>query len=256
MKNLKILELTPENFLNYGVCGYKDAKKHLELRKKFEWFKKYYPKGLRIKIIFLKEGGYQGMIEYIPGEYAHRPVLAKDYMFIHCVFVGFKKEFKGRGYASSLIQECIIDAKKSGMHGVAVVVRKGSFMAKKDIFIKMGFVEVDKANPDFELLALKFDQTFLSPSFRNMKKQLKKYKNGLFVLRSVQCPYTEKNVNAIIDSAKNKFDIQARLVDLVDSNEVQDSPCAFGSFCIILDGEVISYHPISNTRFENILKKT
>ena len=255
MKELEILDLSPDNFLDYGVCGYKDSKKHLELRNKFEWFKKYYPKGLRIKIIFLKEGGYQGMIEYIPGEYAHRPVNAKDYMFIHCVFVGFKKEFKGKGYASSLIQKCINDANKAGMVGVAVVTRKGSFMAKKDIFVKMGFVEVDEASPDFELLALKFDINASNPSFRNMEKQLEKYQKGLFILRSVQCPYTEKNVNAIFDSAKNKFNLPVNLVDLSDSSEVQDSPCAFGSFCIILDGEIISHHPISNTRFENIIIK-
>ena len=41
MKNITLLELTPDNFLDYGVCGYKDAKKHIELRKKFEWFKIY-----------------------------------------------------------------------------------------------------------------------------------------------------------------------------------------------------------------------
>jgi predicted GNAT family acetyltransferase len=252
---MEILDLTPDNFVDYGVCGYKDAKKHIELRKKIEWFKKYYPKGLRIKILLHKKGGYQGMLEYIPGEYAHRPVNAKGFMFIHCVFVGFKKEFKGKGYASSLIQEVISDAKKSGMVGVAVVTRKGSFMVNKDIFMKMGFVVVDKADPDFELLALKFDQSALDPSFRNMGTQLEKYQKGLFILRSVQCPYTEKNVNAIIDSAKNQFNLNAKLIDLIDSFEVQDSPCAFGSFCIILDGEIISYHPISKTRFENILNK-
>jgi len=27
------------------------------------------------------------MIEYIPGKYAHRPVDAEGYMFIHCIFV-------------------------------------------------------------------------------------------------------------------------------------------------------------------------
>jgi len=42
---------------------------------------------------------------------------------------------------------------------------------------------------------------------------------------------------------------------LKDSNAVQHSPCAFGIFCIIYNGEIISYHPISNTRFENIMKK-
>jgi hypothetical protein len=74
-------------------------------------------------------------------------------------------------------------------------------------------------------------------------------------MRSVQCPYTEKNVNAIIESAKNKFNLKANLIDLKDSESAQKTPCAFGTFCIIYNGKVISYHPISNTRFENIMSK-
>jgi len=47
------------------------------------------------------------------------------------------------------------------MQGVAVVTRKGSFMAKKDVFLKNGFVLADKAEPDFELLVIKFNpQTY------------------------------------------------------------------------------------------------
>jgi hypothetical protein len=176
-------------------------------------------------------------------------------MFIHCIFVGFRNEFKGKGYASSLIDVCIKEAKDANMHGVAVVARKGPFMAKKDIFLKKGFVLVDEARPDFKLLVLKFNKKAANPKCRDMKKSLRKYEKGLFVIRSFQCPYTEKNVNAILESAKNKFNLEANLVDLEDSNAVQQSPCAFGTFCIIYNGEIISYHPISNTRFENIMKK-
>ena len=252
---MQIFDLTPDNIADYGVCGYKDVKKHLELRRKIDWFREYYPKGLRIKALFSKRGGYQGMLEYIPGKYAHRPVDAEGYMFIHCIFVGFKKEFKGKGYASSLIDECIKESKNANMQGVAVVTRKGPFMAKKDIFIKKGFVLTDKAEPDFELLVLKSNQEAANPKFRNMKKYLEKYEKGLFIIRSVQCPYTEKNVNAILESAKDKFNLKANLIALKNSNDVQNSPCAFGTFCIIYNGEIISYHPISNTRFENIMKK-
>jgi hypothetical protein len=35
------------------------------------------------------------MIEFIPCEYAHRPVEANNYMFIHCLFVGYRKEYNG-----------------------------------------------------------------------------------------------------------------------------------------------------------------
>ena len=160
-----IIDLTPENIADYGVCGYKDLKKHLELRRKIEWFNQYYPKGLRIKALVSKTGGYQGMLEYIPGKYAHRPVQAENYMFIHCVFVGFKSEFKGKGYASAMLDVCINESKEAGMQGVAVVTRKGPFMAKKDLFIKKGFAIVDTAKPDFELLALKFNPNVANPKF-------------------------------------------------------------------------------------------
>ena len=35
----------------------------------------------------IEQAGYQGMIEYVPGEYAHRPVNAVGYMVIHCIFL-------------------------------------------------------------------------------------------------------------------------------------------------------------------------
>jgi hypothetical protein len=247
-----IIDLTPETIADYGVCGYKDVEKHLELRRKIEWFKEYYPRGLRIKALVSKTGGYQGMLEYIPGRYAHRPVAADGYMFIHCIFVGFKGEFKGKGYASAMLDVCIEEAKEQGMRGVAVVTRKGPFMAKKDIFLKKGFHVVDVAKPDFELLALKFTDDAANPKFAI--PQLEGYSEGLTIIRSPQCPYSVKNVDAILVTAK-QMGIKANLIDLKDAQSAQQSPCAFGTFCIINDGKILSYHPISNTRFQNIMEK-
>lgn len=196
------------------------------------------------------------MLEYIPGEYAHRPVDAEGYMFIHCIFVGFRNEYKGKGHASSLIEECIKDAKNAKMQGVAVVTRKGPFMTHNTIFLKKGFQVVDCADPDFDLLANKFNVNSKNPKFKlNMTDNLKKYGDGVTIIRSVQCPYTEKNVNAILESAQNKFHLETNLIDLKDAYAVQHSPCAFGTFCIIYKGNIISHHPISNTRFENIMTK-
>lgn len=256
MKDAQIIDLTPDNIADYGVCGYKDVRKHIELKKKIEWFNQYHSKGLKIKVIISETGGYQGMLEYIPGEYAHRPVKSEGYLFIHCVFVGFKKEYKGKGFASSLIDEAIEEAREKKMYGVAVVTRNGPFMSGSEIFLKKGFEVIEKAEPDFELLVLKFDKKFENPKFKpNMDQQLKKYNKGLTLIRSVQCPYTEKNVNAIIDTAKKKFQLDVNLVDLESPTAAQSTPCAFGTFCIIYNGKVLSHHPISNTRFENIMNK-
>jgi hypothetical protein len=62
-------------------------------------------------------------------------------------------------------------------------------------------------------------------------------------------------VNAILETAEKEFKLKTQLVDLKDAKAAQDCPCAFGAFCIVHEGEVISHHPISNKRFENIMKK-
>ncbi len=250
MADTEIIDLTPDTIVRYGVCGYKDAVKHLELRRKIDWFRKYYPMGLRIKALISKTGGYQGMLEYIPGKYAHRPVDADGYMFIHCIFVGFKNEFKGKGYASALIDSCIEEANALKMKGVAVVTRKGSFMVDRDIFIKKGFIQVDSAKPDFALLVRKSDKLAPDPKFKSFLTA--NYGEGLTVIRSAQCPYSVKNVDAILKTAE-KLKIKSRLIEAEDHEAAQQTPCAFGTFCILHNGEVISHHPISNARFENIM---
>ena len=249
---IQVIDLTPQNIESYGVCGYRDAGKHVELRRKIDWFKEYYPKGLRIKALLSEAGGYQGMLEYIPGQYAHRPVDADGYMFIHCLFVGFRKEYKGKGYATLLIDRCIEESEAANMLGVAVVTRKGPFMAKRDIFIKNGFSVVDEAEPDFELLVFKFETAAADPKFRKMSAY--KYQDGLTILRSPQCPYSEKNVNAILQTAKS-MKMKTTLIDLEDSASAQKAPGPFGTFCIIYNGEIISHHPISETRFRNIMRQ-
>jgi GNAT superfamily N-acetyltransferase len=252
--DFKILEMTPSTLGKYGVCGYKNVDKHEELRNKINWYAKYYPLGLRIQSLISGKDECLGMIEYMPGEIAHRPVLAHGYMFIQCIFLGFKKEFKGKGLGTKLIEKCIEDAKISNKYGLAVVTRKGSFMADKNLFLKMGFIFADKAVPDFELLVLKFDLTAPDPAFRNTDNALDKYQDGLYILRSPQCPYTMKNVKSIVDLAKKKYNLKTIIVEQLDIENVQNSPCPFGSFSIIYKGKIISNHPISVTRFENIIR--
>lgn len=249
---MNIIDITPENLSSYGVCGYKNTK-YAEVQKKLKWYADYYLKGLRMKVLIADNGSYQGMIEYIPGEFAHRPVEAEGYLFIHCLFVGFNKEYKGKGYAMLLINQCIEYAKNNGFKGVATVTRKGSFMADDKIYEKAGFKVTDKASPDFHLLALKFDDSYKNPQFADLQKNLQNYKKGLYILRSPQCPYTEKNVNQMIATAKEQFNTEVNLIELQDEIAAQNSPCAFGTFCIIYNGKILSHHPISNTRFVNIM---
>jgi GNAT superfamily N-acetyltransferase len=255
MEEIKIIDAGVDEILKYGVCGYKNIQTP-GFPEKVEWLRKRFTEGLKVKLMYSEKDRLQGMIEYIPGEYAWRPVDAKGYMFIHCIFVGFKKIYQGRGFGSLLLDECIKDTRKAGLNGVAVITRKGSFMADKHIFIKNGFEVTDSAPPDFELLVLKFDARAAVPKFvADLDKHAADYGNGLVIIRAGQCPYTVKNVNEIAATAENKFGVKARVIELKSSREAQRTPCPFGVFCIIYNGKIIAHHPISNSRFVNIFSK-
>ena len=112
----KIINVTADNISETGFFCYMSRRKTAGFRRKLAWVKKRFAEGMRIKMLQLP---LRGFIEYIPGEYAWRPVNAKGYMFIHCLWV--VGQSKGKGLATLLLDECIKDAKKSGMKGVAMV---------------------------------------------------------------------------------------------------------------------------------------
>lgn len=254
MARIEIIDTNADNILEYGVCGYKNIKRP-GYPEKVEWLKKRFQEGLKIKTLYSDKDGTQGTIEYIPGEYCWRPVEAVGYMFIHCIFVGFKRAYKGKGYASLLLDECLKDAKKENMLGVTAVTRKGSFMVGKEFFVKHAFQVIDKAPPDFELLVKQFDKNAPAPKFKgDWERRLHQYGQGLTIIRADQCPYSVKNVKEICETAEKTYGIKAAVIDLKNYREAQNnSPCAFGTFCIAYKGKVIADHPISNTRFMNIM---
>ena len=255
MKEFEVIETTEDNVLNLGLCGYKNIKRE-GFPEKIDWLDQQKKQGLTIKSLYLEEAGTQGMIEYIPGQYCWRPVQAKDYMFIHCLFVGFRKQYKKKGYGSLMIEECLNDSKKQNFKGVAVVTRKGSFMSDKEIFLKNNFKVVDSAPPDFELLVHKFIKGSPDPKFNNnWSEKQKQYGNGLVIIRADQCPYSVKNVNEILEVARKEYGIKPKLVNLKDHQEAQNSPCPFGTFCILYKGKAVAHHPISKRRFMNIMSK-
>jgi YoaP-like protein len=255
VERIEIIDTNANNILEYGVCGYKDIRR-AGYPEKIEWLKDRFPEGMKIKTLYSDRDGTQGMIEYIPGEYCWRPVEASGYMFIHCIFSGFKNIYKGKGYGSLLLDECLKDAKKENLHGVAVVTRKGPFMAGEELFVKNGFEGVDTAPPDFELLVKKFNKNAPTPKFRgDWERKLSKYNKGLTIIRADQCPYTVKNVREISETAEKVYGMEPNIINLNNCHEAQSSPCAFGTFCIVYNGKVVACHPISKTRFANIMNK-
>jgi len=247
---MKIIDVTPQNVREETFFCIKNVNAP-EFKAKEEWFNKRFDEGLRINILKSDDNKPIAFIEYIPANFAWRPVIADNYMFIHCMYTYSNKD-KGKGYASELITACEEDAKHRKMDGVAVMTSKGSWIANKSIFEKLNYVEFDKRGR-FELMAKKFHDSAKDPKLIDWTANLSKYK-GWHLLYSDQCPWHGKSVEAICNIAKeNNIDIQ--LKKLTNSEEAKQMPSGFGVFNLIFNGKLLEDHYISGTRFKNILKK-
>ncbi|MBT3933477.1 MAG: GNAT family N-acetyltransferase [Bacteroidetes bacterium] len=253
MNDVKLIDTNASNAHTFSMCGYKNIKQ-TGYQKKIEWNIAQFEKGMKYKVLFSEQDGAIGAIEYIPGEFSWRPVNAHGYYFIHCIYI-MKKPYKDKSYGVKLLNSCIEDAKAQKKAGVAVLVRKGSWMASKSLFIKMGFKEVEKVEPDFDLLVLTLNDSFPIPSMKDNGFGSSTNDKGLVIYYTDQCPYIAKSVKEITEVARDLFGISANLI-LIDSHEkAQRSPCAFGTFCITFSGKVVADHPVSSTRFKNIMNK-
>jgi hypothetical protein len=253
-ESIRIIDTHAVNIHEYGMCGYKNIKQE-GYRRKIAWLKDRFSEGMKYKVLYSEEDGAVGGIEYIPGEYAWRPVEAPGYMVIHCIFI-IPNKYKGKGLGSFLVESCLADTKERKMHGAAVVTRKGTWMAGKNLFVKNGFDVADEAPPDFELLVKKLNKNAPPPKFRGQfEKSLSDYGKGLVILSSDQCPYTAKAVKDISETAEKTYGLRPKIIELNNHVQAQNSPCVFGTFCILYNGKVIADHPISSTRFGNIINK-
>jgi len=253
-EKVEVVDTNADNIGDFSICGYKNKKQPGYIRK-IEWTKQRYAEGMKSKMLVSEKNGAVGGIEYIPGELAWRPVEAAGYLFIHCIFIVSKK-YKERGFGGLLLEACIADAQKENTRGVAVVTRKGTWMAGKELFLKYGFEVVDKASKDFELLVKKFDGKAPNPKFKgNWDDRLKNYATGLYIFKADQCPFLTKAVNEIVETAEQEYGITPNVIKLTSSTEAQASPCPFGTFCIVYNGKVVAENPVSKGRFKNIMNK-
>lgn len=233
----------PRCFLNPKNEGYQT---------KASWLKKRFSEGMRIKLLYLEdEGKLNGFIEYVPGERAWRAVDAAGYMFIHCIWISPNK-FKSKGYGSLLVKECIEDAKKSKMNGVAAITSEGPFMAGKDLFVANGFQSAYSEEPSYELMVHTLKKGPV-PKFRNWRSQLKKYK-GLNIIYSNQCPWVARSLPELQTIVQEKG-LEMKTKELKTPKQAQNAPSPYAVFNVVYNGQLLVDHYISATRFKNIIKK-
>lgn len=252
MADYRIVAVDSSNVEELGFFCVKN-KKHPGYIAKLSWLQKRFDEGMRVKLIITTEGKQAGFLEYTPGEYSWRVVNAPDYLVIHCLWVASKK-FPYKGMASALLDDCLKDAKSSGKRGVAVVTSDGPWMAAKNVFVNHGYEQLDAAPPHFQLMAKRLRKG-PEPSFPNNWSQRLSQYQGLQLIYTNQCPYIRKAVAELPPVAK-QHGIQLHLVELWDAAEAREKmPSPYGTISLVYNGRQLADHPISATRFRNILQK-
>lgn len=249
-----MIDLDRSNLETLPCCGVKNPAHDGRIRKNC-WLRTYLKKGLRGKVLLTPDHRPCGYIEYLPGEYAWRGVAAAGYMFVHCIWT-FYRQFQHRGVASHMLEACVEDAKNAGMRGVAAVARDGPWLAGPALFLANGFEVVDTASPDYSLMVRKLDPAAADPSFLgDWDRKLKRYRRGLTIIRSDQCPHIAKFADEIAEAAERDYGLKPRVVELKSHRDAQNAPTPYAVFSIIHDGRILADRQVSRTRFHNIMRK-
>ncbi|HVM48351.1 MAG TPA: GNAT family N-acetyltransferase [Candidatus Acidoferrum sp.] len=260
MSDYQIIDTNAENIGGRSLCGNKNPK-NLGHCRKATWLKEHYAEGLKYKVLRSKKFGDVGMIEYAIGNHAWRPVEAEGYLVIHCLMVNFQHQ--GKGLGTLLLDSCLADARKRKCRGVAVVTSSDSLMAGSDLFLKAGFVRVDRimgsseaSVAPYELLVKKFKKAAPNPRFIVQRERLsKRFSKGLTILAADQCPYVAKTAERIAEASTRGLGLEPRLVRLRSAKASRELPTPYGVFSIIYDGKLIAHRPISATRFMTIMRR-
>ncbi|MBP1993036.1 GNAT family N-acetyltransferase [Paenibacillus eucommiae] len=216
---------------------------------KLSWLLERFQEGLQLKTIE-EDGVPKGFIEYIPSEYNWRGISGANYMIIHCLWIVGKG--KGKGYGSALLKACLNDAKLQNKSGVAMVTSSETWLSDKSFFMKYGFRSVDTAPPCFELIVNSFDNHPVPHFNHGWEQRAEKHGQGITIIRSDQCPYFEDAVNSILEVAADRG-LPAQIIRIENCKDAQLAPSAYGVFNVLLDGRLITYHPLNKRELNKLL---
>jgi hypothetical protein len=197
-----------------------------------------------------RNGDPLGVLEYVPGEHAWRPVDAAGWLFVHCLWVYPAGQAVG-GLGSRLIQASIDEARRAGARGVAAIVSSGPWMAGKEVFLRNGFVQI-AARERFQLVAYRLGSG-PAPRFREIDPRWSRHR-GLHIVYAPQCPYLPKSV-ADVSAMAREHGLKVKVTVLRSAREAQTAPSYYGVYQLLWNGRLLADHYVSGGRFRNLLRK-
>ena len=217
---MEYIRVTKENLEKEHICCAISNNKDIQVSSKKAWLADRFDEGL----VFLKsvERG-KCFIEYIPAECAWNPIEAPGYMYINCLWVS--GSFKGHGYSSDLLSECIEDSKEKGKEGLCILAaaRKKPFLADSKFLKYKGFKACDEADNGIQLWYLPFEEKTEPPVFKECAKHHQINESGYVLYYTNQCPFNAKYV-PILEETAQKNGIPLKAVKIENRKDAQNVP--------------------------------
>lgn len=205
-------------------------------QQKVRWARARFDEGLSLTLLGGKDRGF---VEVMPGEHCWRPIHAKGWDVIHCLWVVGRSKGQGRGEA--LLELVEARAKEHGRLGVAVVSREKHWVTPRSFFERRGYEVADESD-GFVLLARSLKKGARPPRFvtHDFAARLHQHPTGLVVFRTAQCPYLEDATGNALALAK-ALRVPARVVEFTSARQLRaEAPTPYGVFAIALDGQLLS----------------
>ena len=242
---MEYIRVTKENIEQEHICCAISNNKDAQVSSKKSWLSDRFDDGL----VFLKsaERG-KCFIEYIPAENAWIPVTAENYMVINCLWVS--GSFKGNGYSSDLLNQCVADSKSKGKTGLCVLssAKKKPFLADSKFLEYKGFSVCDESDNGIQLWYLPFAEGADKPQFRECAKHPHTEESGYVLYYTSQCPFNAKYV-PILEKTAEDNGIPFKAIHIQTKEEAQNAPTPITTYALFYDGKYLTNEELNDKKF-------
>lgn len=246
----RFVNLTAENLADEHLCCIiRSRKPHPGVEAKRRWLSERLKEGHVFRKLNVKGTVF---IEYAPLETAWVPVSGDNYYYIYCLWV--LGDYRGKGYAKSLMEYCIADAEAKGKSGVCMLGAKKqkAWLSDQSFARKYGFQTVDSTDSGYELLALSFDKTV--PAFNPGAKACRIENEELTVYYDMQCPFAWQSIDAL-KAYCDANGVPASFVQIDTLQKAKALPGVFNNWAVFYKGCFETVNLLDTAHLKRILKK-
>lgn len=122
------------------------------------------------------------------------------------------------------------------------------FLSDPKYLAYKGFNVADKAEPNFTLMYLPFNENATVPKFKECAIKPHIDKQGFVVFYTHSCPFTAKYVPIVEQTAKdNGIPFESVLID--SKEKARNAPCAWTNYAIFFNGKYVSNEILNEKKF-------